>query len=371
MRKIGIIGGALAPLFNEAMANQIKILSKRYDIPVITCNDLGWRPFLRHGRYTIINSKFLIRRTPVLSLLNGAFLYLVIRYYGQVFDRIILPGGPESEFLKYLNPGKCIPIVTSTEYQTAAKSECMREKYQEFLFLLVQGEKIRSQILLFGVPQDRICFIFPVLDNETFFLAPPPQNMSPFRILFASAPNLILPGEDNYSDKGVPLLLHAFKKFQSAVPDSELIIIWRGKCTERLMADIRKLNLQDSIEVIDRIVEMPGMYEKVHASVLPYKNLNRSPEFPMSAIESIYRGRPVISTDVPELSQLITEFRCGSVSKPTPENLADAIYDCYVHYSDCFHGCRSAISYMNREHYENSDQMSLSRLCDVSLTENG
>jgi len=37
MKSVGIIGGGLAPYFNEAMANQINLLSKHLNLRVITC----------------------------------------------------------------------------------------------------------------------------------------------------------------------------------------------------------------------------------------------------------------------------------------------------------------------------------------------
>ena len=60
MEKIGIIGGGLAPYFNEAMANQIDLLSKKLNAEVITCNDIGWLPFKKMKPYFIVNAKFIM-----------------------------------------------------------------------------------------------------------------------------------------------------------------------------------------------------------------------------------------------------------------------------------------------------------------------
>ncbi len=53
--KIGIIGGLLAPHFNEAGANAISLLSRELNASVLTYNDLGFAPFWKKNQYFVVN----------------------------------------------------------------------------------------------------------------------------------------------------------------------------------------------------------------------------------------------------------------------------------------------------------------------------
>jgi len=45
-------------------------------------------------------------------------------------------------------------------------------------------------------------------------------------------------------------------------------------------------------------------------------NLKWSPEIPLSAVESMACGRPVVTTDVAEIAEIVKKYKCGFVSKP-------------------------------------------------------
>lgn len=344
MKKIGIIGGGLAPHFNEAMANQIHLLSKKLNARVITCNDIGWLPFKKMKQYFIVNTKFIMNDVPFLSFINGAMLYAIIKLYERKFDVIIIPGGIESEFLNYLNLKKCIPVVTSIPFVNESVENKIKKLAPKLKGIIAQSNRTKNQLISMGVDPSKIMLMYPLIDLSKFkYSEPPPLNR--FKILFASSPNLEVSGEDNFGDKGVPLLLEAFKEFLKE-ENALLYVLWRGKYKRELYQMINRLDLKEHVEVIDKVVDMPEMYAKMHVTVVPFLNLWRSPEIPLSAVESLACGRPVVATDVGEIAELVQKYRCGCVAKPLKNEFLMVLKECKRNYEVYQGNCRGVGKYL-------------------------
>lgn len=326
--KIGIIGSKLVP-FNEAYANQMRVLSEKLDAKIITCDDVGWVPFKKMGRYFVVNTKFLMQRAPVLSFVNGLFFYLIVKLYERRFSTIILSAGVESEFLKYLNLKKCIPIISTIDDEAKAK-KFASEIAPKLKKIIVQNRRVKDKLISCGVDSDKIHFMYPIVDLNEFRYTKPP-SLNEFKILFASAPNVENPHENNFEVKGVPLLLEAFKEFIKE-EDAILYIVWRGKYNSELYQMIKRLDLKEHVEVIDGVVDMPEMYAKTHITVIPFLNLWRSPEIPLSAVESLACGRPVVTTDVGKIAEIVKTYRCGCVAKPSKDDFLLALKECKKKY---------------------------------------
>lgn len=137
--------------------------------------------------------------------------------------------------------------------------------------VIAQSERVRRQLIDIGVNPSKIHLLYPIVDLNDFKYAES-QSLNEFKILFASASNVEDPNENNFEAKGVPLLLEAFKEFIKE-EDAILYIVW-GKIYQM----INRLDLEDHVEVIDKMVGIPEMYAKTHITVLPFKTSWRSPE---------------------------------------------------------------------------------------------
>lgn len=334
--KIRIVGNRLVP-FNEAYANQMRVLSEELDAEVITCNDIGWIPFRRTGRYFVVNTKFLMKNTPVLSFINGVFFYTFLKFKERKFDRIILSAGVESEFLKYLNLKKCIPIISTLDDEAKAK-KFASEIAPKLKKIIVQSRGVKDKLISYGVESDKIHFMYPIVDLNKFRYTEPP-SLTEFKILFASAPNVESANENNFEAKGVPLLLEAFKEFAES-EDARLYIMWRGKHNKELHEKIKELELADKVEIINGVVNMPEWFAKTHITVIPYLNSWRSPEIPLSAVESLACGRPVVATDVLEIAELVQRCKCGCVAEPRKDDFLMALNECRINYAEYQRNCR-------------------------------
>jgi len=328
--KVAIVGADLIP-FNEAYANQVRVLSEKLDARVLTCRDLRFVPVKKRGRYLIVNVGFLTRKTPILCLLNGLFLYLVLKSYESRFDVILLSAGVESMFLKFLNLKKCVPIISTIDDEEKAKQFASKIA-PNLKKVVVQSSRVKQKLIELGVDPNKLHLIYPIVDLDRFKYTEPPP-LSPFRILFASAPNVEIPEEDNFLVKGVPLLLEAFKKF-TEVETAELYLLWRGKYSKELNQKIEELRLRNKVVVVDKEVDAAEWYKETHVTVIPFLSTWRSPQVPLSALESLVSGRPVVTTNVLELADIVEKYRCGCVSSPTKDGLLSALMECKQRYSE-------------------------------------
>ena len=103
-------------------------------------------------------------------------------------------------------------------------------------------------------------------------------------------------------------------------------------CINKLYDKIHELKLENCVEVIDDIVSMPEMYAKTHITVIPYLNLKRSPEIPLSAVESMACGRPVVTTDIAEIAEIVKKYKCGCTSKLMKNDFSKALEECKRNY---------------------------------------
>jgi len=196
--------------------------------------------------------------------------------------------------------------------------------------IIAQSGRIRDRLLEMGVAAQKIHVIYPWVDLDRFKpTAPPP--LDEFRILFASAPNAEIPGENIFEEKGVPLLLQAFKEFAKE-HKARLRLLWRGYYNDALERKIEELELEDKVDVINEVVDTAKLLSESHITVIPFLNTRRSPEIPLSAVESLACGRPLVATDVVEISAIIETHKCGGVSKATKDELVLALGECSRNY---------------------------------------
>ena len=122
--------------------------------------------------------------------------------------------------------------------------------------------------------------------------------------------------------KGLPVLLHAFKRLVDADPSSELVLIARPKPGGETEALIERLGLRDRIRfVADASHEQINqLYAESAVAVVPslYEG------FGLPAVEAMAAGVPLVSTDGGALAEVVGD---GGLQVPAGDSpaLADAI----------------------------------------------
>ena len=342
LRRIGIIGDALAPRFNSAPANQMRLLSQELKAPVLTGNNLGFLPFKKMGQYLIINARFLREEkpNPLLSLLNSAFFYPFVKLFERRFDITYLPGSINSGFLPILDLKKCVLVINTCSFSpddNIAKTFA-RKFAHKLLAVIAQSRRVEERLISMGVDSKKIQLVYPWVDSRKFRYSQPPDR-DEFKILSASAPDTESIYEDRFTAKGISLLLDSFAEF-SRHHKASLCLLWRDKYNETLHRKIKELNLEDRVEVINHVADTSSLYAQAHITVIPFLTLSGSPEIPLSAVESLACGRPVVTTDVPEIAEIVRTYNCGRVAEPTKEDFLSALIECQKEYSMYQTNCR-------------------------------
>ncbi len=344
IQRIGIIGDALAPNFNEALANQMRLLSEALGAPVLTGNDLGFVPLKKMGKYLIVNTRFLREgtRVPLLSVVDGAFFYLLLKLFERNYDVVLLPAGINSQFLRHVNRRKCVLIINSMPFSPQdVEPKVFAARFAPGLRgIIVQSQRIRDRLLEIGVDRKKVHLIYPWVDLDRFRYTEP-AHAEEFRVLFASAPNLGNSPEAVFEAKGISLLLESFKEFAKSTRAS-LYLVWRGHYYGKLVEGIKELDLGGQVKVINEVADMPGLYARSHVTVIPFRDTRWSPDIPLSAVKSLACGRPVVTTNVAEIAGVVQKYKCGCVVEPTKEGLVSGLVECRRNWGVYQKNCRRA-----------------------------
>ncbi len=341
-RKTGIVGDALAPYLNEAYANQVYLLSRELKAPVLTCNNLGLVPYRKMGQYLIINAPFLRQEkpNPFLHLVNGALFYPFLKLFEKRLDTVYLSAGIGSGFLPFLDLKKCIPIINALSFSPddEVARTFARRFAPEMPAIIAQSRRVKEGLVSIGVEPEKVHLIYPWVDTTRFRYSQPP-DVEEFRILFASAPNVEREHQDLFAEKGLVLLLESFARF-SQQHKSWLTLLWRGRYNGALSQKIRELGLENRVEVINRVADTPPLFARAHVTVTPFLTMSESPEVPLSAVESLASGRPVVTTSVPEIAEIVEEHQCGCAASPVMEDFLSALVECRENYTAYQANCR-------------------------------
>jgi glycosyltransferase involved in cell wall biosynthesis len=122
--------------------------------------------------------------------------------------------------------------------------------------------------------------------------------------------------------KGYDLLIEAFRRVAETVPEAVLLIGGDGEEKGRLADLVKSAGLQENIR-------LPGMVDEIHALLAScelYVNASRWEGLPMTILEAIAHGRPVVATDVGGNSEVVRDGITGILVPPEDsERLAGAI----------------------------------------------
>jgi len=128
--------------------------------------------------------------------------------------------------------------------------------------------------------------------------------------------------------KGLDLLIDAFPRILSSIPNSKLLIVGEFYDSPDLYFDlIKKLGLEKDTVVVNKFVpnEDVGKYYKVSDLViLPYRSATQS------GILNVAYGflKPVVVTNVGGLSEFVEDKKTGIIINPdSPEEIANGVIE--------------------------------------------
>ncbi len=120
------------------------------------------------------------------------------------------------------------------------------------------------------------------------------------------------------SEKAHDNFLQAAALIRAQLPSAHFAIIGDGPERGRLEALTQSLKLQDSVHFLGRRDDIEHVLPLIDVSVLP----SRTEAFPMSVLEAMAAGRPVVVTDVGALREMVTPEENGLI---VPRENVDAL----------------------------------------------
>ncbi len=173
-----------------------------------------------------------------------------------------------------------------------------------------------------GVPEEKIVIVPNSIDLSKYANLP---SKGSFKKKFSlnKETKIILYLGRIHRIKGIDILVKAFAEVAKKFNDTKLVIVGPddGYLSE-LQALIETMEMEDNVLICGPLWENGKLEAYVDADV--YVLPSRYETFPMSALESIACGTPVILTDKCSVANFVRN-KVGLVVKPCPDELANAI----------------------------------------------
>ena len=159
--------------------------------------------------------------------------------------------------------------------------------------------------------------IRPAIDT-THFINHAPSGDGAFTLLAGSAPWV----KQQFRDKGFDALFEVMRD----VPDLRLILLWRGLLVDELQQRLRRMQLADRVDVVNRKADVSELLQRAHAAVVLANKPQIIKSYPHSLIESLAAGRPVLLSQCIPMSDYVEEKGCGEVVDDVdPTSLRESI----------------------------------------------
>jgi glycosyltransferase involved in cell wall biosynthesis len=113
-------------------------------------------------------------------------------------------------------------------------------------------------------------------------------------------------------DKGGQILLRAAQHVLTTRPKTKFLFVGEGPSRKQWEALATELGIEKQVVFVGAQHDMPGVYSSLDLVVLP----SFIESFPMCLLEAMAAGKPVISTRVGAVAQLITSDEIGLLVEP-------------------------------------------------------
>jgi glycosyltransferase involved in cell wall biosynthesis len=196
---------------------------------------------------------------------------------------------------------------------------------------IVPSESLRGRLGRLGVNPADVSLVPPALDGTFLEDLPSRAEARPALGLPADRPILLYLG--NFSTwKGVHDLLDALADVRRTHPEVLLVTAWgepyewRGNDREGIQRLIRDLDLADAIRQVGIVEDVRVLLRAADGLVSPFHCTCKVLDYPLSILEAMACGTPVISTRVGGIPELIGDRERGVLVPPRdPSALGAAI----------------------------------------------
>lgn len=189
--------------------------------------------------------------------------------------------------------------------------------------VLANSEAVGQLVVDEGMPASRVTVV-PNFVEESAFEAPTAGVIEGWRRAYGVAADDEVVGiiANLHAIKDHPTLLRAFARVVSERPRARLVIAGDGADRGALEQLAESLGIGNRVSFTGRVAQRPSMHWLFDVSVLS----SRGEGFPNSIVEAMSAGRPVVSTAVGGVPDVVVDGETGILVPPaSPESMADAI----------------------------------------------
>ncbi|MDP3066532.1 MAG: glycosyltransferase family 4 protein, partial [Methanobacteriaceae archaeon] len=263
--------------------------------------------------------------TPPVKGLRGIFFLfsaflklssMVRRYHiDLIHAHFILPPGLISVLVGKLHDKKTAVTIHGSDIYIQSKKPFLKQLTRYVLkntdYVLVVNEAIRKEVLKMGISSEKVYLTPNAVDVEKFN----PQNQLPPDVAVnGNKPTLLFVG-NLVNQKGVKYLLKAKKQLEV---DSELLIVGDGPLKGELEQEAKGI---PGVIFLGARRDVELIIPSADLMVLP----SVSEGFPITILESLSSGVPVVATNVGGVAEIVKK-EVGLVVEPAdPKALAEAI----------------------------------------------
>lgn len=144
---------------------------------------------------------------------------------------------------------------------------------------------------------------------------PTAKKLPDFVLGFATAP-LVVP---HWQTRGVPLLL----ELAARSPETHFLLAWRTP-PEKIQSAIVAKGLKN-VTVLSGKLDMEEFYDQIDAILIPFAAGSGNHGCPLSAVEGMLRGKPVLATDFAGIAGWLRQSGAGVVVAPTAQGLRSGL----------------------------------------------
>lgn len=171
------------------------------------------------------------------------------------------------------------------------------------------------------VPAQRVVMIPNGLGEEEFVPPAPPERLRDELGMNRDRRTVGFVGR-LWPQKGADLLLGAFPRIAAACPDCQLLIVGDGPDRAALEALAESLGIRKKAIFVGKRDDIPSCLQLMDVVALP----SRWESGPYVVLEAMAAGKPIVSTRVGGIPEILEEGRCGElVNRDDVEGLARAV----------------------------------------------
>src|SRR2546426_8324276 len=196
-----------------------------------------------------------------------------------------------------------------------------RRALRAFDRTIVPSENLRSRVVELGIPDETVSQILPALDPALLGSLPTREDARRRLRLPERAPVILFVG--NYSPwKGVESLLHAMPDIRTSNPYAILVTAWGepyewdGNRRDDVLSLIQRLGLDPAVRQVGIVPDVETLLRAADLLVSPFECTCKVLDYPLSILEAMACERPVISTNVGGIPELLRGGERGILVEP-------------------------------------------------------